>query len=69
MTSVNITVADVGPSDTNQGWRWSVSRDGEEVEFGLADDQDAAYAAAKPLFDRLRAEMADPARGQPAAAK
>ncbi|CAN1721911.1 protein of unknown function [Hyphomicrobium sp. 1Nfss2.1] len=69
MTSVNITVADIGPSDTNQGWRWSVNRDGEEVEFGLAADQDAAYAAAKPLFDRLRAEMTDHTRRMPAAPK
>lgn len=66
MTSVNIAVADVGPSDTHQGWRWSVSRDGTEVEFGLAPDEDAAYEAAKPHFDRLRAEMAEHARGKPA---
>lgn len=67
MSSVNITVADVGPSDTNQGWRWSVIRDGEEVEFGLAVDEDAAYAAAKPHFDKLRAEMASHVRRKPTA--
>jgi len=67
MSSVSITVADVGPSDTNQGWRWSVNRDGKEVQFGLAADEDAAYAAAKPHFDRLRDEMAEHARRKPAA--
>lgn len=66
MTSVNITVADMGPSDSHQGWRWSVSRDGREIEFGLASDEDAAYEAAKPHFDRLRAEMAEYARERPA---
>lgn len=67
MSSVNIAVADVGPSDANQGWRWSVIHDGKEVESGLAADKDAAYAAAKPLFDKLRAEMAEHARGKPCA--
>jgi hypothetical protein len=54
MTTVNITVVDAG---TAEGWRWSVTRDGHEVEFGLAPDEDAAYCAAKPHFERLRLEM------------
>ena len=55
MTAVNITVVDAG---TPEGWRWSVTRDGHEVAFGLAPDEDAAYTAAKPHFDRLRQELA-----------
>jgi hypothetical protein len=39
-----------------------VSRDGQEVEFGVAADENAAYEAAKPHFDRLRSEMAGLAR-------
>lgn len=62
MSSVNITVADVGSGGMNLSWRWSVSLDGKEVESGLAPNEDAAYEAAKPHFDRLRAEMADHAR-------
>ncbi|MFN3626215.1 MAG: hypothetical protein ACK4TP_19475 [Hyphomicrobium sp.] len=62
MSSVNITVADVGSGAPNLSWRWSVSLDGKEVESGLAENEDAAFEAAKPLFDRLRAEMADHAR-------
>ncbi|MTD93523.1 hypothetical protein GIW81_04140 [Hyphomicrobium sp. xq] len=54
MTAVNITVVDAG---TPEGWRWSVTRDGHEVESGMAPDEDAAYTAAKPHFDRLRLEM------------
>lgn len=54
MTSVNITVVDAG---TQEGWRWSVTRDGQEVERGLAADEDTAYTAAKPHFERLRKEM------------
>ena len=54
MTAVNITVVDAG---NEVGWRWSVTRDGHEVAFGLAPDEDAAYTAAKPHFDRLRLEM------------
>lgn len=54
MTAVNITVVDAG---TAEGWRWSVTRDGHEVAFGVAPDEDAAYTAAKPHFDRLRLEM------------
>lgn len=67
MTSVNITVAD--PGDLNGVWRWAVNRDGQEVDFGLALDEEAAYAAAKPLFDRLRAEMAEHARRRSAASE
>jgi hypothetical protein len=62
MPTVNITVADVSTSDPKQGCRWAVSRDGQEIEFGVAADENAAYEAAKPLFDRLRSEMARPAR-------
>jgi hypothetical protein len=62
MTAVNITVVDAG---TPEGWRWSVTRDGHEVAFGLAPDEDAAYTAAKPHFDRLRLEMV---HGGPSAA-
>ena len=54
MTAVNITVVDAG---TPEGWRWSVTRDGHEVASGLAPDEDAAYTAAKPHFERLRREM------------
>lgn len=58
MTSVNITVTELNSSDPKEAFRWVVSRDGREVEFGVAADEDAAYAAAKPHFDILRAEMA-----------
>lgn len=64
MTTVNITVVELDSSDQNAGYRWSVSRDGREVEFGVAADENAAYEAAKPHFDILRAEMALLARGR-----
>ncbi len=66
MTVVNITVVDAG---TEEGWRWSVTRDGHEIESGLAPDEDAAYAAAKPHFDRLRLEMFHGGRSDPAPAE
>lgn len=65
MTTVNITVIEIDPSDHKAGYRWSVSRDGREVESGMATDEDAAYEAAKPHFDVLRAEMALLARERP----
>ncbi len=67
MSTANITVADVSGRDPKEGCRWSVSRDGKEVESGVAADENAAYEAAKPHFDKLRADMARLARGnQPA---
>lgn len=62
---VTITVADVNATDPKAGCRWSVSQNGQEVEHGVAADEDAAYSAAKPLFDSLRAEMARAAQRRP----
>lgn len=61
MTSVNITVVELNQSEAKEGYRWAVTRNGREVESGVAADEEAAYAAAKPHFDILRAEMALPA--------
>ncbi len=57
MTTVNILVVELDPADSKEGYRWSVSRDGKEVECGLASDEDAAYEAAKSHFEILRTEM------------
>lgn len=58
MTAVSIAVAAIAGSNRAESYRWSVSRDGEEVAFGLASDEDEAYEAAKPLFEMLRSQMA-----------
>lgn len=58
MTSVNITVVEQNPSDAKERYRWAVTRNGREVESGVAADEESAYQAAKPHFDILRAEMA-----------
>ena len=51
MTAVNITVVDAG---TEEGWRWSVTRDGHEIESGLAPDEDAAYGKIMEAMDEAR---------------
>lgn len=58
MPAVSIAVSAIDGGDPKAGCRWAVSRDGEEIECGVAANEDAAYEAAKPHFDRLRAEMA-----------
>jgi hypothetical protein len=58
MTAVTIAVVPITGSDTGESYRWSVSRDGEEVGCGIASDEDEAYEAAKPLFEMLRSQMA-----------
>lgn len=58
MPEVNIAVITVSDSDAKERCRWSVCRDGEEIVHGVALDEEAAYEAAKPHFERLRAAMA-----------
>ena len=58
MTAVSIAVVAVPGSNPGEGFRWSVSRDGGEVDWGTASGEDEAYEAAKPLFERLRKQMA-----------
>jgi hypothetical protein len=58
MTAVSIAVVPIAGSNPRESYRWSVSRDGEEVGSGVASDEDEAYEAAKPLFEMLRSQMA-----------
>jgi hypothetical protein len=58
MTAVSIAVVPITGGNPGESYRWSVSRDGEEVGSGVAADEDEAYEAAKPLFEMLRLKMA-----------
>jgi len=58
MTAISIAVVPIAGGNQGESYRWSVSRDGEEVGFGIAYDEDEAYDAAKPLFEMLRSQMA-----------
>lgn len=64
MPAVTITVAAIDGGDAKVGCLWTVSRDGEEIECGVAADEDAAHEAATPHFERLRAGMANLARNR-----
>ena len=58
MTAVSIAVIPITGSNPGESYRWSVSSDGQEVDSGVASDEDEAYEAAKPLFEMLRSQMA-----------
>lgn len=58
MPAISIAVVPLAGNDPGETYRWSVSRDGEEVGCGIAADENEAYEAAKPLFEMLRLQLA-----------
>lgn len=59
MPSVNLDVSEVEDAEPHSRWRWSVSKDGVEVHNGTEAEKDAAFEAAKPHLERLRAALSD----------